>query len=144
MTSTILPASTVTVSWLNATAWALAAPPSALTIVCPRVSSLPSSIPKTLAFDGPDAPDLLLQQQYAVEQRLRRRRASGHVDVDRHDPVAAAHDRVGIVIIAAAIGARPHRDHVTRLRHLVVDLAQRRRHLVGQRARDDHDVGLPR
>jgi hypothetical protein len=32
---------------------------------------------------------------------------------------------------------------VARLRHLVVDLAQRRRHFVGQRAGDDHDVGLP-
>ena len=35
---------TVTVSWLNATAWALAALTSPLTIVCPRASSLPSSI----------------------------------------------------------------------------------------------------
>src|SRR6516164_1510597 len=38
-----------------------------------------------LSFDGAGAPDLLLQQQYAVEQRLRRRRATGHVDVDWDD-----------------------------------------------------------
>ncbi|KIU01672.1 hypothetical protein QU38_00425, partial [Staphylococcus aureus] len=33
---------------------------------------------------------------------------------------------------------------VARLRHLVVDLAERGRHLVGERAGDDHHVGLPR
>jgi len=33
---------------------------------------------------------------------------------------------------------------VARLRHLVVDLAQRRGHLVAQRAGDDHHVGLAR
>ena len=31
----------------------------------------------------------------------------------------------------------------TRLRHLVVDFSQRRRHLVRERARDDHDIRLP-
>src|SRR3546814_1887623 len=45
---------------------------------------------------------------------------------------------------AAAVGAGAHGDHPARLRHLVVDLAQRGRHLVGQRAGDDHHVGLPR
>ncbi len=38
------------------------------------------------------------------------------------------------MVIAAAVGARSHGDHVARLRHLVVDLAQRRRHLIGERA----------
>ena len=75
------------------------------TIVCPKASSLPSSIPKPLALDRSGAADLLLQQQHAVDQRFRGRRAAGHVDVDRHDAVAAAHHRVGIVIVAAAIGA---------------------------------------
>jgi hypothetical protein len=37
-----------------------------------------------------------------------------------------------------------HRDHPARLRHLVVNFAQRRRHLVRQRARHDHHVGLAR
>src|ERR1700761_899016 len=137
-TSTIFSAETSIVSWLKATVWPLAAPGSALTIVCPRASSLPSSITLPLAFDGAGAPDLLLQQQHAVKQRFRRRRAAGHVNVDRHDAIAAAHHRIRVMIVTAAIGARSHRDHVTRLRHLVVDLAQRRRHLVGQRASDDH------
>ena len=103
---------------------------------------LRSSSPSPL--DRAGAADLLLQQKHAVEQRLGRRRAAGHVDVDRHDAVAAAHHRIGIVVVAAAIGAGAHRDDVARLRHLVVDLAQRRRHLVGQRAGDDHHVGLAR
>ena len=81
------------------------------------------------------ARDLLLQLQDAVEQRLGRRRAARHVDVDRHDAVAAAHHRVGIVVVAAAVGAGAHRDHPARLGHLVVDLAQRRRHLVASACR---------
>src|SRR5689334_24769577 len=48
------------------------------------------------------------------------------------------------MVVAAAVGARAHGDHPAGLGHLVVDLAQRRRHLVAQRAGDDHDVGLPR
>src|SRR3546814_8540105 len=59
-------------------------------------------------------------------------------------PVAAAHHRIAGVIIAAAIGAASHRDDVARLRHQVVDAAQRRGHLVAQRARDDHHVRLAR
>lgn len=39
-------------------------------------------------------------------------------------------------------GAPAHRDNPAGLWHLVVDLAQRRRHFVGQRASDNHDVRL--
>ena len=85
-----------------------------------------------------------LQQKNAVEQRFGARRAAGDIDVDRHDAVAAAHHRIGIVVVAATIGAETHRDDVARLRHLVVDLAQRGRHLVGERTGDDHHVGLAR
>ena len=88
--------------------------------------------------------DLPLQLQDAVEQRLGGRRAAGHVDVHRHDPVAAPHHRIAEVVVAAAVGAGPHGDHVARLGHLVVDLAERRRHLVGQRPGHDHQVRLPR
>src|SRR6476661_8918325 len=62
----------------------------------------------TLSFsagDGAGPADLLLQLQNAVQQSLRRRRTAGNIDIDRHDAVAAADDGVGIVIIAAAIGA---------------------------------------
>src|SRR5271156_877794 len=83
----------------------------------------PNCPEKVLPLDRPGAADLLLEEQYAIDERFRRGRAAGNVDIDRHDPVAAAHDRIGIVVIAAAIGAGPHRDHITRLRHLIVDLA---------------------
>src|SRR5208337_2131290 len=49
--------------------------------------------------------DLLLQLQDAVDQRLRRGWAAGHVDVHRNHAVAAAHDGVGVVVVAAAVGA---------------------------------------
>src|SRR6516162_5172377 len=52
--------------------------------------------------------DLLLEKQNAIEQRLGGRRATGHVDIDRHDPIAAAHHRIGIVVVAAAIRAGAH------------------------------------
>lgn len=48
------------------------------------------------------------------------------------------------MVVAAAVGARAHGDDPARLGHLVVDLAQGGGHLVGQGARDDHDVRLPR
>src|SRR5688572_2316054 len=96
------------------------------------------------ALDGPDAADLALELHHPVEQRLGGRRAAGDVDVDRHDAVAAAYDAVAVVVIAAAVGAAAHADHVLGVRHLVVDLAQRRGHLVAQRAGDDHHVRLAR
>ena len=97
-----------------------------------------------LPLDRAGSPDLLLQEKDTVKQRLGGGRTARHVDVDRDHPVAAAHHGVGIVVVAAAVGARSHGDDVARLRHLVVDLAQRGRHLVGQRAGDDHHVRLAR
>src|ERR1019366_8507816 len=93
-------------------------------------------------LDRAGAADLLLQQHDAVQQRLGGRRTAGYVDVDWDDPVAASHNRIRVVIVAAAVGARTHGDHVARLRYLVVDLTQRRRHLVGEGAGHDHNIGL--
>lgn len=47
------------------------------------------------------------------------------------------------MVVATAVSAAAHADDPAREGHLVVDLAKRRRHLVGERAADDHDVGLP-
>ena len=44
---------------------------------------------------------------------------------------SCAHDAVAVVMVVAALGAGPHRDHVARLGHLVADLAKSRGHLVG-------------
>src|ERR1700722_7913703 len=53
--------------------------------------------------DGAGTTDLLLQLQNAVDQRFSRRRAARHVDVHRHDAVAAAHHGIGIVVITTAV-----------------------------------------
>src|SRR5579859_4162237 len=59
---------------------------------------------------GVGAADLLLQLDDSVEQLLGAGRAPRHVDVDGHDAVAAAHHRVGIVVVTAAVGAGTHGD----------------------------------
>ena len=41
----------------------------------------------------------------ALEERLRPRRATGNVDIHRNNAVTASRDRIGIVIVTAAIGA---------------------------------------
>ena len=46
------------------------------------------------------------------------------------------------MVVAAAVCAAAHGHHPARLGHLVVHLAQRGRHLVGQRARHNHAVRL--
>ena len=51
---------------------------------------------------------------------------------------------VRTVVVAAAVGAAAHGHDPARLGHLVVDLSQRGRHLVGQRARHNHAVRLAR
>ena len=90
---------------------------------------------------GQPDPDLVIRT--SGEQRLGGRRTAWDVDVDRHHPVAAAHHRVAEVVISTTVGAGSHGDDVARLGHLVVDLAQHRRHLLTDPARDDHQVRLP-
>src|SRR5579884_994666 len=58
-----------------------------------------------LALDRAGPPDLLLQEQDPIEQRLSGRWTSGHIDVDRHYLEAYAHHRIGIMIVAAAVRA---------------------------------------
>src|SRR5262245_38559408 len=103
MTLTISAAFTVTVSSPKVTSWPVTAPGSAAATISPNV--LRASLIRASPLDRPGTADLLLQQQHAVEQCLRRRRAARHVNVDRHDPIAATYDRIGIVIVAAAVGA---------------------------------------
>src|SRR5271166_6597397 len=134
-TSRIRLGSTVSVSSPNRKLDAVTAPGIAASTFAPmicRSSSIQGCPPfEGSAFDRSGAADFLLQHQNAVEQGFGGWRATRHVDVDGYDPVAAADHRIGIMVIAAAIGAGSHRDDVARLGHLVVDLAQRRRHFVG-------------
>src|SRR5215213_1133458 len=50
------------------------------------------------AFYVSRAADFPLEQHDAINQRFRGGRTPGHIDVHRHDAVAAAHDSVGVVI----------------------------------------------
>ena len=75
---------------------------------------------------------------------LRGRRAAGDVDVDREVFVDPRDDVVPLLERAPAAGAGPHRDDVLRLGHLVVEPGDHRHHRLGDRPRDDHDVGLAR
>ena len=88
--------------------------------------------------------DLLLQFQDAVQQCLGARRAARDIDVDRDDRVDALGHRVGVPVGAAGVRARTEGDDVLRLGHLVIQTPDGGGHLVGDRARDDHQVGLPR
>src|SRR5690606_34706751 len=87
--------------------------------------------------------DALLELDDAVEQRLRARRATGHVHVDGDDAVDALNDRV-VVEDAPARGAVAHGDDPLGVGHLVINLAQHGRHLLRDAAAHDHEVGLPR
>src|SRR5689334_12227985 len=86
----------------------------------PRVSSRPAAASASATANSPGAADLLLELHDAVHQGLGGRRASRHVHIHRHDAIAAAHDGIGVVIVAAAVGAASHADYPARLRHLVV------------------------
>ena len=106
----------------------------------PRWTSAPAPVL------GPPPQDLagldeLAQVGDGVDERLGRGRAARRVDVDRHDLVDALHDGV-VVEHAAARGAHAHGDDPLRVGHLVVDLAQHRRHLLADPTGHDHDVGL--
>ena len=89
--------------------------------------------------------DLVLEPHQAFQQRLRTRRATGHVNVDRHHQVDALDHVVAVLEIRpAAHRAGAHGDHVLRVGHHVVEPADPAGHLVGHRAGHDHQVGLPR
>src|SRR5690348_17303761 len=98
----------------------------------------------SLTSDGIGTVDLVLELDNAVQKGFRGRRATGDINIDRDDTVASAHHRVGVVIITAAIGAGAHGYHPARLRHLVIHLAESRRHFITKGSGNNHDVRLTR
>ena len=46
------------------------------------------------------------------------------------------------MVVPSPISARAHTNHPSRIRHLIVDLAEGGGHLIGKGAGDDHDIGL--
>src|SRR5438552_2132322 len=87
MTSTRFAASTSSISSPRRTATPVSFGPSAACTAWPNAEM--SALIRS-ARDRSGAPDLLLQLQDAVDQRLGGGRAAGDVDVDRHDAIAAA------------------------------------------------------
>jgi len=87
-------------------------------------------------------PHLLLQLENTEHQRLGGRRASRDVDIDWNNSVTTTSDTVAVVVVTTTVGAATHGDDPSRVWHLVVDLAKGGRHLVRERAGDDHDIGL--
>src|SRR5690606_9988170 len=86
--------------------------------------------------------DLLLEQDDALQKRLGPGWAAGHVDIGGDHLIHALGDRVGVPVGAAGGRARAHGDDVLGPGHLLAEALERRRHLVGHRARHDHEVGL--
>ena len=68
---------------------------------------------------------------------------SRNIDIHRYNSITPSHHRVAVMIIPPTVCATPHTDHPSRFRHLVVDLPQRRCHLVGECAGYNHHIGLP-
>src|SRR5450755_1016882 len=76
----------------------LTAAPSADLMLSPKTARSVIS-----ALDRSGTADLALQQQKAIDQRFGGGRTARHINVHRHDAVAAAHHGIGIMVIAAAI-----------------------------------------
>lgn len=86
--------------------------------------------------------DFLLKLEDSVEKSFSSRGTSGNVNIDGDDSVASANDRVRIMIITAAVGARSHWDHPFWLGHLIIDFSQSWSHFIGQCAGNDDNIGL--
>src|SRR2546423_9013868 len=90
------------------------------------------------------AVDLALQFHKRVEQRFWPRRAAGNVNIDRNVTIDPFQHVVTLLERPAGNRASAHRDHVLRVRHLVVEPHNLRRHFFGHRAGHDHQVRLAR
>lgn len=123
--------------------------PASNALECPTIAStiLCSNQPNIRLLAVPHPGDLgmshlLLQLENTKHERLGGGRATRHVNVNRHNPVATPRNTVAVVVVTTAVRARTHGDDPAWVGHLIVDLAQSWRHLVRERAGDDHDIGL--
>src|SRR3546814_3408912 len=96
------------------------------------------------AFDRSNATNFPLELHHAVKKRFCCRRATRHINIHRHDPVTAAHNAIAIVVLTPAIRATAPGNDIFGLAHLIVDLPQRRSHLVAERTSNDPDTRLER
>src|SRR5579864_8108976 len=86
--------------------------------------------------------DLLLELDDGVQQGVGPRRTASDVHVHGEKIVHSRYRRIRALVRPASGSADAHRDDVLRVSNLVVNAAHRVRHLHGDGARDDHDVGL--
>jgi hypothetical protein len=80
----------------------------------------------------------------AYHQRLGGWGASRHINIHRHNPITTPRNTVTIMVITTSIRTASHGNNPSWVRHLIVDLSQRRSHLVRKRAGNDHDIRLAR
>lgn len=85
---------------------------------------------------------LLLHLEDAIKQSLGGGWAAGDINVYGQNAVDATKNTVAVIVVAAAIGTAAHADDPFGVWHLVVTQPNSRRHLVGDSAGNDDDVGL--
>jgi hypothetical protein len=74
----------------------------------------------------------------AHHQRLRSRWAARHINIHRHNPIATPRNTVTIMVITPSIRTASHRNNPSRIRHLIVDLSQRRNIGLARRSTEDY------
>ena len=62
-----------------------------------------------------------LSEEEDVQKCLGGRRATGNVEIDGNDSVAASNYRVRVMVVTSSVRARSHGDDPSRLGHLIVD-----------------------
>ena len=83
-----------------------------------------------------------LQRHERVDQGLGARRTTGYMHIHGNITIDAFEHVVALLERAARNRARAHRDHIFRLRHLVVKADNLRRHFLGHGARHNHQIRL--
>src|SRR5262249_46941785 len=87
--------------------------------------------------------DLILQLEQRIKQILRPRGTTGNVDIDGDDLIHALQHSIGVKRTSNT-RAGAHGNAPFRVRHLVPDPLQYRRHFKRDGTGNDHEVGLPR
>lgn len=100
-----------------------------------------STIPHSDCFCSPN---LILQLENSVKQRLSSRRAAWHIYIHRNDPIHTSHDTVAVMVVSSTVCARPHTDHPLWVRYLIIALSESWSHLICESSSNNHDVGLAR
>src|SRR5438067_249922 len=88
--------------------------------------------------------DLALQFHESMQECLRPRRTSGNVNVHGNVPIDPFQHVVSLFERPTGNRAGPHRDHILRVGHLVVEPHDLRRHFFGDSPGHDHEIGLAR